>query len=104
MVVFALISGDPGPMAFGANVVSHFQLPSIPLYAASSSGEGFGIMGAPAAGAAPAGAGAAAGAAAGGLAFSSAKANELATSSETSSDRKAGTGLVVFMGILRAAP
>jgi hypothetical protein len=42
MFVFTFISGEPGPMALAANVVSHFQLPSSALYVASSSGAGFG--------------------------------------------------------------
>src|ERR1700710_480281 len=46
-------SGEPGPIEPATNVVSHFQLPSQPLYRASISGDGFGIsIGAAAAGAA----------------------------------------------------
>src|SRR5689334_13830636 len=66
-------SGEPGPMAPSANLVSHFQLPSKPFMKLSSSLEGAGIGGAAgAAGAAApplaAGVGAADGAAAAGLA------------------------------------
>src|SRR4051812_46340010 len=47
-------SGEPGPTAPAAMVVSHFQLPSSPLYRVSSSGDGVGIAGGAAAvGAAP---------------------------------------------------
>src|SRR5258708_6378567 len=65
-VDFTFISGDPGPNALGANLVSHFQLPSNGFMYASSSADGLGIGGA--AGAAAGAAGAAAGAAAAGLA------------------------------------
>ena len=75
-VDFAITSGEPGPIAPAANLVSHFQLPSIGFMNASSSADGFGMAGGgggrgpqrraqPAAGLA---AGAAAGAAAAGLA------------------------------------
>src|SRR5260370_3759173 len=57
-VDFTFISGDPGPNALGANLVSHFQLPSNGFMYASSSADGLGIGGA--AGAAPSGGGTAA--------------------------------------------
>src|SRR5262249_34171214 len=58
-VDFALTSGEPGPNAPAANLVSHFQLPTSGFMNASSSLEGAGL------GAAAAAAGAAAGATAG---------------------------------------
>src|SRR5258708_3337401 len=44
-VDFTFISGDPGPNALGANLVSHFQLPSNGFMYASSSADGLGIGG-----------------------------------------------------------
>src|SRR5258708_22692957 len=64
-VDFTFISGDPGPNALGANLVSHFQLPSNGFMYASSSADGLGIGGA--AGGAPRPAGGHARAAAPGL-------------------------------------
>src|SRR5438876_1969319 len=62
-VDLAVTSGEPGPMAPAANLVSHFQVPRKSFMNDSSSFEGVGIGGGPL-GAAAAAAGAAAGAAA----------------------------------------
>src|SRR5579872_3232604 len=73
-VDLALNSGEPGPKALAANLVSHFQLPSKPFISASSSGAGAGAGGV--AGAAPADGAAVGGAATGALSAARATTDE----------------------------